>query len=129
LKRTIFAAGALALAAGIFVMPNALAEPSDECGGTPVANDTDSATVCVTEGPVTGNATAAGSPGPPPDGYVIADGDSTNEGALVGYIGVDGGGFASSGCPDPYAGETAEDDLDPAGTVEFITSGGESDCG
>lgn len=135
MKRTIIAAGALALAGGIFLMPNALAEPSDACDGAQVdgvvAQDSDSVTVCITQGAVTGNATAEGSADDPSTGSVIADGDSTNStpsAAMGGYIGADGDGVASSGCPAEYSGQRPDDDLDPEGLVEFLQSGGVSQC-
>lgn len=130
MKRLLAGAAGLALVGGAFVMPNATAEPSDACGGAPVATTDSSVSVCITEGPVNGSGTAAqeGS-----GGYIVADGDSTNEAPLNGYIGVqvdpDGGqtGQVGTTCDDPYA-YPAEAST-PESTLEFIQSGGASDCG
>ena len=83
------------------------AEPSGACAGGPggiIANPgapgtSGGLTVCVTQGPVTGNLTAAGD-ATGPSGYAVADGDSTNPGASAGYIGVQGSpaGVAVVGC-------------------------------
>lgn len=86
---TAMVAGSI-LSAGAFVN-SAMAQPSEACGTQPyIANVGPSGgqlTVCITQGPVKGNVTAAGNP-TTPSGYVIADGDTTNQGALRGYIGI-----------------------------------------
>jgi hypothetical protein len=84
LKRTIIAAGALALGAGIFVMPNALADESvdtpigtitqegDASGGSLTADGTG-------PGPLSGFIQAEGTAGPPPEGDVCADDNGSPE--------------------------------------------------
>jgi hypothetical protein len=63
---------------------------------------------------------------------VVVDGDSTNEGPLVGYAGIegsaDGVNAVSSGCPANYDESTTGDEVDPAELAEFVAAGGESEC-
>lgn len=101
---------ALVLAVG------AIAEPSDACGSAdPVAvsQGTNSATVCVKTGAVNGSITASGDPAVP-NGYVVADGDSTNPDPLDGYLGVEGDstGIRLVGC--------ASGDYEPGGDNNVI---------
>jgi hypothetical protein len=83
----VLAASALGLAAGH-------AEPSGKCGGGAFAVSSTGAAVCVTTGPVKGSAEARSTGGT--NGYVVADGDSTNQSlpsnCLDGYAGVQNGG-------------------------------------
>jgi len=89
MKRLLMSAFGVALTGAAFLAPNALAEPSDACQTTPIADASGdpstggSASVCI---PDTGAVTASGSTG---GGAVVADGDSGNANPLDGYIGVE----------------------------------------
>lgn len=145
MKKLITGAAAAAIVGGLLFAPNAIAEPSDACAtgehapGLIDSGFNDEAdpsqgghvTVCVTEGPVKGNATASG----PADqnNYIVADGDSTNQGALKGYIGVQSADdgtveVTSSGCPAEYDGENGGATTTPEALADFIAAGGEAQC-
>lgn len=119
MKRVIAGAAGVALAGALFLAPNAVAEPSDACGGAPVANTDSSVTVCVTGTGVADGSTTGAQTGET-SGYVVADGDSTNPAPLKGYIGVEGGsgGVTPVGsCSGDYTG-AGDPILPPSGETD-----------
>lgn len=90
-------------------------------GGLPSAS-TSGAQVCITQGPVQGTVTAAGS-ATTQSGYVVADGNPANPGPLGGYAGVDsnnGGEVVACSGQSTGSGE-----YDAAGSNNaVVTSGG-----
>jgi hypothetical protein len=120
-------------ALGLAAVP-AHAEPTDACASDPTGlgiisnpgapgGTSGGITVCtVSQSPVQGAVTASGTAGPPPGGYIVADGNSTNQSALAGYIGVEGSssGVYVVGCStgDYQAGAPSEPGwTDSSGTV------------
>lgn len=78
----LFVGGALFAA-----LPAIADEPSEACGDDPAVVGESSVTVCVSgTGLLDGNLTASDEGDN--NGYVVADGDSTNPGCLDGFIGV-----------------------------------------
>jgi hypothetical protein len=108
-KYLITAALSSAMAvAGFMAAPAAHAEPTALCTGpggvisqpSTTPGTSGSIAVCtVSASPIKGAVEAGGSANPP-SGYIVADGNSTNPGALAGYIGVQGssGGVQVVGC-------------------------------
>ena len=116
MKKIITAAAALAFLGAVGVS-GAKAEPSGACGGSLVGTSGTSATVCLTNGPVTGSGTVAvvGTGG----GYAVADGDSTNQSVpgncLDGYAGVQAQAGGYSGPVSSSNGDYAYGPQAPAG--------------
>lgn len=120
MKRVLAGAAGIAFAGALFLVPNAVAEPSDACGGGPVANTSSSVTVCVTGTGVADGSTTATQTGAT-SGYIIADGDSTNPAPLGGYIGVEGGsgGVTPVGsCSGDYTPGAGDPILPPSGETD-----------
>lgn len=122
MKRTTIAAGVLALAAGLFFMPNALAEPGgpgQQCDNTTAVDDPntpadetdtdkDDLSVDLEIGSVCGDQADEGEPG---NGHIYVDGDDTNPAPASGYISAGDDGDTQPGiCADdngnPVAGGT-----------------------
>lgn len=125
MKRLLLGAGAVALIAGLYAAPNALAdEPSARCDGgvvsTPSPGTSGTQNVCV---PGVGGVEASGD-AEAGSGYVVADGDSTGAGPLDGYIGVEGDATAG-----PTVVGSCSGDYDPATGGAPIEPGGDTtDC-
>lgn len=91
MKRII---GALMLVSGVLGLTPSAAEPSGKCGGGALAVSSTGGAVCITTGPARGSVEARSAGGA--NGYVVVDGDSTNQSlasnCLDGYAGVQTGG-------------------------------------
>lgn len=113
-------AAAAVVAAGMFAAP-AGAEPSGSCaGGVGNAAVVDAngrrTAVCVTQGPVKGSFTVQGRGST--DGYVVADGDSTNPSPLDGYAGIQLAGTSNQtgfvgSCSGDYTFTQPANSVDP----------------